>query len=441
MHRPYEATTMTLTRVRWLLLQVTRKLWFRSAVLSGAAVATALLAAGAQHVIPADMPAQIGADAVDSILEILAASMLAVTIFSVSTVVSALSAASSQVTPRATRLLIQDPTAHNALGTFLGAFLFSLVGIIALSTGVYGERGRVVLFAATLLVVLLIVVTLLRWIDHVSRLGRVADSTGRVEEATATALRERHRRPWLDGQPLPDPSPAPAPGSWPLLPPEIGYVQHIDMPALDTLAQRHGLRIRIGALPGVFAEPSRPLATVTGECDDGVREALCAAFSVGDLRSYDQDPRFGLVVLSEIAQRGLSPGLNDPGTAIDVIGRQVRLLALWAQPGPLQAPSPRFPRVEVPAIAVDDLFDDAFAAIARDGAAIVEVGVRLQKALRALSRIGDVRFRGAAARLSRLAVERARHAGILDADLQVLTGLARGFAEAADGHGTGAESA
>jgi uncharacterized membrane protein len=415
---------MTLTRVRWLLLQVTRKLWFRSALLSGAAVATALLAVGAQHYIPADMPARIGADAVDSILEILAASMLAVTIFSVSTVVSALSAASSQVTPRATRLLIQDPTSHNALGTFLGAFLFSLVGIIALSTGVYGERGRVVLFAVTLAVVLLIVVTLLRWIDHVSQLGRVADSTRRVEEATAKALRARHSHPWLDGQPLADPAPPPPAGSWPLAPPCIGYVQHIDMSALEKLAQAHGLRVRIDALPGTFAEPSRPLARVTGQCDVEVRDKLCAAFSLGDLRSYDQDPRFGLVVLSEIAQRGLSPGLNDPGTAIDVIGRQVRLLALWAQPTAPGTRPPKYSRIDVPGISVDDLFDDAFAAIARDAAATVEVGVRLQKALHALARLGDDRFRRAAARLSALALARARHAGVIAADLQALAALA-----------------
>lgn len=419
---------MTLTRVRWLALQITRKLWFRSAVLSGVAVATALVAVWAQHLIPADMPARIGADAVDSILEILAASMLAVTIFSVSTVVSALSAASSQVTPRATRLLIQDPTAHNALGTFLGAFLFSLVGIIALSTGVYGERGRVVLFAVTLLVVLLIVVTLLRWIDHVSRMGRVADSTGRVEDATAKALRERHRHPWLDGRPLAEPAPPPPPGAWPLPPRGIGYVQHIDMPALDALAQANGLRIRICALPGTFTEPSRPLAVVTGQCGETVRDELCAAFSIGDLRSYDQDPRFGLAVLSEIAQRGLSPALNDPGTAIDVIGRQVRLLALWATPVAAQGRAPRFPHVEVPGIAVDDLFDDAFAAIARDGAAMVEVGVRLQKALQALARMGDQRFRRAAGRLSGMALAQARHAGIIAADLEVLDGLAQDLA-------------
>jgi hypothetical protein len=50
--------------------------------------------------------------------------------------------------------------------------------------------------------------------------------------------------------------------------------------------------------------------------------------------------------------------------------------------------------------------------------------VRLQKALQALARLGDDRFRRAAARLSGLALARARHAGVIAADLQALAALA-----------------
>ena len=114
--------------------------------------------------------------------------MLAVTTFSLSTMVSAYSAATSNVTPRATKLLMEDSTTQNVLATFVGSFLFSLVGIIALSTGAYGDGGRVVLFASRSCVIGLIVVTLLRWIDHLSRLGRVTRDDG------AGRARDRRRR-------------------------------------------------------------------------------------------------------------------------------------------------------------------------------------------------------------------------------------------------------
>ena len=166
-----------ISKWQWLLAQLTRTLWIRATLYVVLALAAALLAVLIERLLPGPLPVDIGADAVDRILDILASSMLAVTTFSLSVMVAAYSTATSNVTPRATRLLMQDTTTQNVLGTFIGAFLFSLVGLVALSTGAYGESGRVVLFAITLLVIALIVVTILRWIDHLSRFGRVGDTT------------------------------------------------------------------------------------------------------------------------------------------------------------------------------------------------------------------------------------------------------------------------
>ena len=107
-----------------------------------------------------------------------------------------------------------------------------------------------------------------------------------------------------------------------------------------------------------------------------------------DTRSYDQDPRFGASVLTEIASRALSPAVNDPGTAIDVINRALRVLAVWDEPVEEDDDDGAvlYPNVHVPPIRLEDLFDDLFTPIARDGAGIVEVGLRLQKALAILAR-------------------------------------------------------
>jgi uncharacterized membrane protein len=152
--------------------------------------------------IPEDLSARVGADAVDNILGIIASSMLAATTFSLNIMVTAYGSATSDVTPRATPHLVEDTTTQNVLATFIGSFLFILVGIIALSTGLYGKSGRVVMFAVTIGVVVLIVYTLLRWIDHLARLGRLSETTDRVEVAAIEALTERFRRPYLGGSPL-----------------------------------------------------------------------------------------------------------------------------------------------------------------------------------------------------------------------------------------------
>ena len=126
--------------------------------------------------------------------------MLAVTVFSVSTMVAAYGAATSNVTPRATKLLMEDNTSQNVLGTFIGAFLFSLVGIIALSTGLYGSQGRAILLVVTVGLIALIAVTILRWIDYLSRFGRLGETIQRVEEATWKAMKTRLAHPYLGGQ-------------------------------------------------------------------------------------------------------------------------------------------------------------------------------------------------------------------------------------------------
>lgn len=412
------------SRWQWLFKQLTHKLWFRAGLLSLAGVVAALVAAVAAPLIPLELSAQIGADAVDNILNILASSMLAVTSFSLTTMVSAYSAATNNVTPRATKILIEDTTTQNALSTFIGSFLYSLVGIIALSTGLYGEQGRVVLFVATLGVIGLIVVTLIRWIDHLARLGRVGDTTDRVERATARALQARIENPYLGGRALHDPEHDIPPGARALVGDAIGYVQHIDIDALSTCAELHEGQIYVTAVPGTLVEPSRPLAWLL-HVDDSADESVIDAFTIDDERSFQQDPRFGLAVLAEIASRALSAALNDAGTAIDVIGRTVRLLSTWSAGGangePDEVPCPR---IHVPPIRIADMFDDVFAPIARDGAAIVEVQIRLQKAFQTLAKIGDLELAEQAEKHARRALARSDDALDLDDERRLVQGIA-----------------
>ena len=402
------------SRWRWLFGLMTRRLWFRAKHISVLAVAAALLSLLISPNLPEGMSTKIGADSVDRILNIIASSMLAVTTFSLSTMVAAYSAATSNVTPRATKLLIEDSTTQNTLATFVGSFLFSLVAIISLSMGAYGERGRVVLFAVTVLVVILIVVTLLRWIDYLLRLGRVGETTEVVEDAAMEAMKTRRDMPNLGGVPMAPDDPVSS-GGVAVFPDRIGYVQHIDIGAINDFAETRHISVVVAALPGTFVHSGRPVAIVTGDLDDDTEYRVRNAFSVGDERSFDQDPRFGLCVMAEIASRALSPAINDHGTAIDVLGRAVRILSVWAKSEPEEV---QYPHVHVPGLRLADLFDDLFLPIARDGAANAEVQVRLQKALAALAAFeGQERYRENALRHSKIALARAETTMIFKEDI------------------------
>ena len=399
----------------WVAVQLTRRIWVRASLFSLLAILTALIGIALSPYIPSDLPTKIGADAVDHILGIIASSMLTVTTFSLSVMVSAYSAATSNVTPRATRLVIEDSTTQNVLSTFVGSFLFSLVGIIVLSTGAYGAQGRVVLFAATIIVIILIVTTLLRWIDHLSRLGRVTETTARVEAVATKAMRQRHQNPYMGGRAFDETITVPA-GALKVCGSAIGYVQHVDTGALSNLIGDGAGRIYLAATPGDFVDPTLPLAWVTGIDAQGTAKAVCDCFSIGETRSFDQDPRFGASVLAEIASRALSPGINDPGTAIDVIGRAVRLLSIWTEEVEDAGKKPQYPGIFVPPLDLGDIFDDLFTPIARDGAKIVEIGLRLQKALNMLSRFGGESYRVQAKRHSTEALQRSEVALSIEAD-------------------------
>ncbi|MBD8676883.1 DUF2254 domain-containing protein [Sphingomonas sp. CFBP 13720] len=356
-------------------------MWFRAALVSAFGGALALAGALVGHTISYQFAATIGAKSVDGILTILASSMLAVTTFSLTAMVSAYSGATSTITPRAVQLLIDDSTAQNTLATFLGSFLFAIVGIIALSTGLYGETGRVILLAGTVAVILFIVVTLLRWIEHITRFGRVSDTIDRVERAALAAV---------DTIPVPlalgtERTQLEARGMTPVMPKTMERVTHVDVAVLGKLAEAIGADIHVLALPGKLVEPERPIALVAGGCDDTAVDKVRQAFTLSHHRTFDHDPRFGLVVLSEIASRALSPAVNDPGTAIAVIEASARVMLRLADhrtKDGAQLPA----RVHLPPIHFTELLDDWCRPIARDGAAIVEIGIRLQKALGALAR-------------------------------------------------------
>lgn len=411
------------TKWGWVLLQLSRKLWMRTVFFAVLACVTALAAILFKDFIPPELAGFIGADAVDKILTILASSMLTVTTFSLSVMIAAFSAATNSVSPRATRLLMEDSTTQNALATFVGSFLYSIVGIIALSTGAYGEQGRVILFIVTVGVVVLIVAAILIWINHLSSLGRVGETSDRVEDAAFAAVQRRVKYPWLGGNKLASVEDISADAK-PLMSDTIGYIQHIDIKKINSFCAANDIEVYITSLPGAFVHAGRPLLWMSANPEVDTT-GLCNAFTIKDQRSFDQDPRFGLLVLAEIASRALSPAVNDPGTAIEIIGRGMRVISNWQVTAEEDVPTKedvQYPHVSVLPIQLADLFNDFFTPIARDGASLVEIHIRLQKAYLALAYLGG-EFRRQALRHSEQALARAEQSLLYPHDNDILQQL------------------
>lgn len=374
-----------------------------------------------RHLIPPGLAGRVGADAIEPILQIIASSMLTVTTFSLSILTAAYATASSGSTPRTVRLLVRDATSQTVLATFIGAFVFSLVGLIMLKTQLYGDEGRVMLFAVTVLVITLVIVSLLRWISRLGEMGLVGDTLGQLETATIEALSERLESPWLGANPLRGPPPGDA---RPVFPASVGHMQHVDMAGLSKLADAHGLTIYLLAEPGDFVHPGLPVMAVQGPQgqdgeSDGIDLLACLTFRPD--RDYRQDPRFGLTTFSEVAQRALSPAVNDPGTAMDVCRAVLRVLSHWRSP---MTPEVLYPRLYLKGLDAEPMIRQTLLPLARDGAQNHQLHMTLQQVIHGLALIGPEVYGPAARRLSRDVLGMAQTDAMLPEQVQDLRAAA-----------------
>ena len=109
MTRPTPSANAALSsKWRWRFRHLTRQLWVRATFYALLAIGTAFVALLLRPYLPTSAAARMGADSVDAILTIIASSMLTVTTFSLGIMLSAFAAAANHVTPRASRLLLDD---------------------------------------------------------------------------------------------------------------------------------------------------------------------------------------------------------------------------------------------------------------------------------------------------------------------------------------------
>jgi uncharacterized membrane protein len=276
-----------------------------------------------------------------------------------------------------------------------------------------------------------VVFRLLLWVKTLSSLGRLNDTVARIERVSRDTLKAHVKRPRLGAAPPPHNTHT----GTAIRANDSGYLCHLNMSGLQHAASEADCTLHVHLRPGSFVGPDTVLATARQHkrpkdiAEIQSNEATPApdadtirnCFVLGATRSYDQDPRFGLIVLGEVAQRALSPAVNDPGTAIGVLATLTRLVVEadraiadhTAEAKATKADKPdaasdeiEFDRVTLPELDIRTLVADSFAPIARDGAAMLEVGIRLQKMLATIARNGSAPIALEAQLQARKAMER-----------------------------------
>ncbi|MGP6086030.1 DUF2254 domain-containing protein [Antarctobacter jejuensis] len=389
------------------LRQAARRIHFRVILFAVLTLVALALSRFLGPLIPDWLGERIGAESVDPILNTLASSMLAVTIFSLTIMTGALQTAAGNWTPRSHLVLRQDTITQSVLSTFLGAYLFAIVGIVMRAAHLFDDREIVVLFFMSLVVVALVLLSLIRWILHLEGLGSLPFTASRMEAEAAQSVQRSSEQPCHGANPLSSDADEIPQDCLRIRAESAGYLQQIFQEAIQAEAADQEICVYIPIAVGDYVLPGQTLACISGadELTSTTETILSESLPLAPDRSFEEDPLFGVTVLSEVAVRALSPGVNDPGTAIDVINRLARVL-VPLQTDPMD--EPEHDRLWVRPLQADDLVRAGFDPIARCAADSLEVHLRLQGALRQLVEVAeDPSLVKAARDLSQSALDRA----------------------------------
>lgn len=318
--------------IKWLWRRLNANYWFYPALF---AFLAAMLAFGCVYADRAGVSEWLNnsgwiipsrPDSASNMLQVIAGSMIAVasTVFSITIV--AVSYASGTYGPRLLTNFMEDKGNQLSLATFIGTFVYALTvlrtvraeneatgNVVDAATTLPGFVPQLSLLVAYGLMAVSVAV-LVFFLNHIPsgiRINKVIEGIGeRLFHDIGETYREMGDDDDLDERPSGDP----------FLAQRAGYLQLIDFEELAKLARNMHCRIVLKVRTGDFVHQGMPIAEVCyRQCDEELAGAIRDCITLGFARTAEQDPQFLIDELVEIGLRALSPGINDPFTAVTAL--------------------------------------------------------------------------------------------------------------------------
>jgi uncharacterized membrane protein len=331
-------------------------------------------------------------DGARSVFAAIAGGLITSTTLLLSMMLVAVQLASSQFSPRTLRNWLGDRHVQHAVGFVLGTTVFCLLALRSTRSLAEGENEVIphvtVLVAVALGVLSLVAVV--RTVDHITHTLRIDSIAQRVASETIAVIGRVYRdnsgpiQVGVDSGALGSDGSITLPlGATALETKHAGWIQQVDDDSIMQALPEHSTGY-VTAPVGSFVPGSSPIMWVApAPADlDRCRESMLDAVAVGDSRTMQQDVEFGIIQLTDIAVRALSPGVNDPSTASDVIVHLGNVMTtLWEQaPGSSTRRSGTRTLVRHQ-ISHAELFDRAFSPIVHYGSEDRQVVMTLRRVL------------------------------------------------------------
>lgn len=267
-----------------------------------------------------------------TLLSTMSTSLLTMTTISFSTIMVVLTTYLSQFSPKTLQNFLTDMYTQRILGVFIGGFLYALVLLLLL-----GDSHASALFLSPTIAVLYTIICVGFFVFFVHHVGRWIQVSNLIHHITMNTIKAIHDHyddesedetdePWKDweSEELTLMSPTY------LHTQKSGYLLLIELDRLIEQAEKDDLIVKVEVGMGDFLEQGAIYLSMWGKSSvDYSLYEQC--FHVGEERVTIQDIDFGLTKLVEISLRALSPGINDPNTAISGIRALARILSVLAK--------------------------------------------------------------------------------------------------------------
>lgn len=366
-----------------------------------------------------------GVDGSRGVLTAVAGSVIgaAATVFSITVVV--LQLASSQFTPRVVKNFTADRRFQVTLGLLLGVFAYSLIVLWAVGRERNGAEPFIPSLSVALGMVLAMISVgmLILFIDRVASLIQVADLIERVTHETIEQVVAVYPDQSELGSAAASSIDVELTESAAIRSDFSGYIRFIDHELLLEEAGARDCTISVNKHVGDFVLPATIIARVkpVSEAHDALVSAIRGAFICGPDRTIENDVELGIQRIADVGIRTLSPGVNDPTTAMNCIDRLCEVLYEVAS----RSPSPKIRYGEKGGVLLFndsrdfvDLVEQAFSQIRHFGAADVAVSSRLAIRIGELCETVAAPYREALIQQARLIATSCKAAGMIPEDLR-----------------------
>ncbi|WP_224240162.1 DUF2254 domain-containing protein [Hyalangium gracile] len=270
-----------------------------------------------------------GPEGARSVLSAVVSSMLTLAGLVFSVTILVLQLASNQFSPRVLRTFLKDHPSQLALGIFVGTFVYALLGLRIVRGTSEGIERHVPSLSVWLAVVLsvLSVGAFIYYIHHVAQSIRAVVILTRIGEETRGTLEQMYPESLgEDAEEAGEERPTGMPSLLIPSPRSPGVLVAVDPERLMSCAREARVTLALVPMMGDFVPHGGTLFEVWGDAARLDVSRLLGALSFGAERTLQQDTAFGFRQLVDIAERALSPGINDPTTAVQAIDQLHDLL-------------------------------------------------------------------------------------------------------------------